>query len=105
MSSYCTVCYAWSAFLSRVLVGTFGEMWTRRSTHECKHSHKSVRIVDNEARHSRHSCFLWLGTDLPTCLQELRDETRTGRKFGRQDECTIHIIVLVSDVKRIDSYQ
>ncbi len=40
--------YAWSTFSSRVLVETFGKMWTRRNTHECKHSHSCVGIVDNE---------------------------------------------------------
>ncbi len=53
------------------------------------------RIVDNEAKHSRHSCFLWLGTDLLTCLRELRDETRTGRECGKRDECTLHTYILV----------
>ncbi len=57
----------------------------RRSTHECRHSHSSVRIVDNEARHSRHSRFLWLGTDLLICLQDIREETRTDREYGRRD--------------------
>ncbi len=69
--------YAWFTFSSQVLVETFGEMWMRQSTHECRHSHSCARIVDNEARHSRHSRFLWLGTDLSTCLRELRDETIT----------------------------
>ncbi len=27
--------------------------------------HTLMRVVNNEARHSRHSHFLWLGTDLP----------------------------------------
>ncbi len=52
-------------------------------------------IVDNEARHSRHSCFLWLWTDLPTCLRELQDKMRTGRKCGRWDRCTLHTLILV----------
>ncbi len=30
---------AWFTFSSRVLVETFGKMWTRRSTHKCRHSH------------------------------------------------------------------
>ncbi len=41
------------------------------------------------------SFLLWLGTDLPTCLRELRDETRTDRECGRRDECTLHFIVLI----------
>ncbi len=45
--------------------------------------HSRTRIVDKEARHSRLSRFLWLGTDLPTCFQELWDETRTSRECGR----------------------
>ncbi len=61
---------------SRVLVQIFGEMWTGWSTHRCRHSKSRARIIDNEARHSRHSHFLWLGTDLSTCLWELRDENR-----------------------------
>ncbi len=73
----------------------FGKMWTRRSTHECRHSHSRVRIIDNEAR---HSCFPWLGTDLPTCLRELRDEMRTGRECEKQDKCTLHTLVLVCAV-------
>ncbi len=87
--------YAWFTFSSQVLVETFDEMWTRWNTQECRHSHSHVGIVDNEARHSKHSCFLWLGTDLPTCLQELRDEMRTGRECGRRDECTFHTFILV----------
>ncbi len=60
--------YAWFTFSSRVLVKTFGEMWTRQSPHECKHSHFRARIVDNETRYSRHFCYLWLRTDLPKGL-------------------------------------
>ncbi len=45
-----------------------------------------MRIVDNEARHSRHSHFLWLRTDLPTYLRELRKETRIGRECGRWEK-------------------
>ncbi len=63
--------------------------------HECRHSHSRARIVNNEARHLRHSCFLWLGTDLPTCLQKLGDDTRTDWECGRRDECTLHTLVLV----------
>ncbi len=47
-------------------------------------------------RHSRHSRFLWLGTNLPTCFWELRDETRTGQECGRQDTCTLHTLILIS---------
>ncbi len=43
----------------------------------------------------KHSHFFWLGTDLLTCLRELRDETRSGRKSGRWDKCTLHIFVLI----------
>ncbi len=58
--------------------------------------HTLVReSCSNEARHSRHSRFLWLGTDLLTCLRELRDETRTCQECERWDECTLHILVLV----------
>ncbi len=64
---------AWFTFLSRVLF----ETWMRQSTHECRHSHSRARIIVNETRHSRHSRFLWLGTDLLTCLRELRDENRS----------------------------
>ncbi len=53
--------YAWFTFSSQVLVKSFGEMWIRQSTHECRHSHSRARIVDNEARHSRHSRFLYSG--------------------------------------------
>ncbi len=88
----CLSCNAWFTFSSRVLVETFGEMWTRRSTHECRHSYFHAKIVNNEVRHSR---FLWLRTDLPTCLWKLWDETRTGRECGRRDECTLHTLVLV----------
>ncbi len=69
--------------------------WMRRSTHEFRHSHSRARIIDNEARHSRHSCFLWLGTDLPTCLWELRDEMRTSQEWGRRDECTLYTFSLM----------
>ncbi len=89
-----TSCTYFSKWLVYVLVETFGEMWIRRSTHECRHSHYNVRIDDNEARHSKHS-FLWLGTNLPTYLWELRDKRRTGWEYGRQDECTLHTLVLV----------
>ncbi len=58
-----------------VPVETFGEIWMRRSTHKCRHSQSHARIVDNEARHSKHSRFLWLGTDLLTGLRELQDKT------------------------------
>ncbi len=50
-------CDAWFTFSSWVLVETFGEIWMRRSTHECGHSHSRVRIIDNKARNSRHSRF------------------------------------------------
>ncbi len=30
---------AWFTFLSQVLIETFREMWTRWSTHKCRHSH------------------------------------------------------------------
>ncbi len=87
--------YARFTFLFRVLVETFGAMWTRRSTHECRPSHSRERIGDNEAGHSRHSRFLWLRTDLSTCFLGLQDETRTGWECGRQDECTLHTLVLI----------
>ncbi len=86
---------AWFTISSRIVVETFGEMWTRWSTHKCRHSHSCGRIVDNERRHSRHSHFLWLRTNLPTCLRELWDEMRTGRECGRRDECTFHTLVLI----------
>ncbi len=85
----------WFTFSSWVLVETFGEIRTIRSMHKCRHSHSRARIIDNEARHSRHSRFLWLGTDLPTYLRELWDETRIGWEFGRRDKCILHILVLI----------
>ncbi len=87
--------HIWFAFSSQLLVETFDEMRMRRSMHKCRHRHSRARIIDNEARHSRHSRFLWLGTDLPICLRELRDEARTGRQCGRRDECTLHTLGLV----------
>ncbi len=36
---------AWFTFSSRVLVETFGEMWTRWSMHKCRHSHSHARIM------------------------------------------------------------
>ncbi len=49
------VCHAWFTFSFRVLVETFVEMRTRQSTHEYRHLHSRARIVDNKAKHSRHS--------------------------------------------------
>ncbi len=57
-----------------------------RTEWECNHS-----TFKNEARHSH---FFWLNTYLPTCFQELWDETRTGRECDRQDECTLHSLVI-----------
>ncbi len=74
-----------------ILIQTFGKVWTRRSTHECTHSHSRAKIVNNKARHSRHSCFLWLGTDLTACLREFWDKTRTGSESRRRDKCTLFI--------------
>ncbi len=48
------ICNGWFTFSSRVLVQTFGKMWMRQSTHECRHSPSCPRIVNNKARHSRH---------------------------------------------------
>ncbi len=57
-----------------------------RTEWECNHS-----TLDNEAS----SRFLWLGTDLPICSWELLNETRTGRECDRQDDCTLHTLILV----------
>ncbi len=55
------------------------EMWMGQSTHECRHSHSRASIIDNEARHSRHSRFLWLGTDLHMSPRASRqDENKSG---------------------------
>ncbi len=125
-------CNAWFTFSLRTLFETFEELWTRRGTHECRHSHfcarttrqvqlskvtrqarvkKKIPVIkiavkgsrtEQECNHStfdseaRHSQFFRLGTDLPTHFYELWDETRTGRECDRQDECTLHTLVLVS---------
>ncbi len=94
-NSASTKLYAWFTFLTQALVETFGEMWTTRRKHECKHSHSRASIINNEVRHSRHSRFLWLGTDLPTCLWKFQDETRTGQECRRQDECALHTLIFI----------
>ncbi len=37
--------YAWFTFSSQVLVETFSEMWTRQSTHECRHFHSCAKTT------------------------------------------------------------
>ncbi len=93
--------YAWFTFSSRLLVETFGKMWTRQSTHECRHSHFHARTVDNK---TRHSYFHRLGTDLSTCFWELWDEMRTGREYGRRDECTLRNLVLILSLVLVDTF-
>ncbi len=38
-------CSAWFTFSSQVLVKTFGEMWMRQGTHECRHSHSCAKTT------------------------------------------------------------
>ncbi len=37
--------YAWFTLSSKALIETFGEMWMRRGTHECRHSHSWARAT------------------------------------------------------------
>ncbi len=80
-------CYAWFTFSSRVLVETFGEMWTRQGTYECRHSHSCAKVETFSFPVTRD----WL-TDMS---RELRDETKTGWECGRLDKYTLHTLVLV----------
>ncbi len=57
-----------------------------------------IRTLVRELSITRHNIrdilvsFDWLGTDLLSCFQELRDETRTGRECRRRDDCTLHTL-------------
>ncbi len=102
----------WCSQIWEKNVGHKLPLWQRRTMNTARHcphiqtisnwrlnklvtGHSPARIVDNKARHLRHSLFLWLGTDLPTCLWEFRDETRTGQDCGRWDKCTLHTLVFI----------
>ncbi len=54
------------------------------------------RIVDNEARRSRHCHFLWLRTDLPSCLRELRDKMRREQVESVEDKTNVPFTLSLS---------
>ncbi len=83
----CDLHYAWFTFSSPVLFETFGEMWMRQNTYECRHSHARARIIDNEARHSRHSFSLWLWTIYQHVSESF--ETRWKQVESVEDETNV----------------